>query len=310
MPWCSPTPPRPGGAPFLSAVLATARSPAGRLWPRAALSCDASVVEGDAVAGEPAARCAPAGPPGRAHQALVAKLVAVMAFVLVTVLVVAAVVSRGGHDVRPGGRRWHLGIGTPYARQIAADPDRGGYVVVSMLGVAAFALLFSTLTDSRWRDHGCARRVGDVLAAVKPRAASPSTLTAPDWLASSPLPRPGSAGGKSPGLALKGVYVGVLPPRLANFTTKASPADLASAPSARVGGHELHRRLRELERARSPAREGCEGGRREPPARSGSPTARSGSPPVEPGGSAASRSGPGGYRPRSRSVPRGFRPRR
>ena len=89
--------PRPGeGPPFLSAVLSN-----GALYPLAALAIvlplflpiAVEVVAGDSVAGEAQAgtlRYLLARPAGRTRL-LVAKLVAVLAFVLVTVLVVAGV---------------------------------------------------------------------------------------------------------------------------------------------------------------------------------------------------------------------------
>src|SRR3712207_6335685 len=89
--------PRPGeGPPFLSAVLTN-----GALFPLAALAIvlplflpiAVAVVAGDSVAGEAQAgtlRYLLARPAGRTRL-LVAKLVAVLAFVFVTVLVVAAV---------------------------------------------------------------------------------------------------------------------------------------------------------------------------------------------------------------------------
>ena len=89
--------PRPGeGPPFLSAVLTN-----GALFPLAALAIvlplflpiAVAVVSGDAVAGEAQAgtlRYLLVRPAGRTRL-LVAKLVAVIAFVLVTVLVVAGV---------------------------------------------------------------------------------------------------------------------------------------------------------------------------------------------------------------------------
>src|SRR3712207_7828500 len=89
--------PRPGeGPPFLSAVLTN-----GALYPLAALAIvlplflpiAVAVVAGDSVAGEAQAgtlRYLLARPAGRTRL-LAAKLLAVLAFVLVTVLVVAAV---------------------------------------------------------------------------------------------------------------------------------------------------------------------------------------------------------------------------
>ena len=150
--------PRPGeGPPFLSAVLRN-----GALYPLAALAIvlplflpiAVAVVAGDSVAGEAQAgtlRYLLARPVGRTRL-LVAKLVAVLAFVLVTVLVVAAVgyvVGRSMFDAQPVAGGTSVS-GTALApEQISGRTLLAiGYVAVSMLGVAAFALFFSTLTDS------------------------------------------------------------------------------------------------------------------------------------------------------------------
>jgi ABC-2 type transport system permease protein len=149
--------PRPGeGPPFLSAVLTN-----GTLYPLAALAIvlplflpiAVALIAGDAVAGEAQAgtlRYLLARPAGRTRL-LVAKLVAVFAFVLVTVLVVAAVgylVGQVFFEVQPIGGTALSGTSlTPV--QIAGRTVLAiAYVTVSMLGVAAFALFFSTLTDS------------------------------------------------------------------------------------------------------------------------------------------------------------------
>ena len=150
--------PRPGtGPPFLSAVLND-----GTLFPLAALGVvlplflpiAVAVLGGDAIAGETQTgtlRYLLARPVGRTHL-LLAKLVTVVAFVLLAVLVVAAVsavegrlllgdapttgtVSLSGSTLTPQ----DMGLRTVLAL---------GYVVVSMLGVAAVALFFSTLTTS------------------------------------------------------------------------------------------------------------------------------------------------------------------
>ncbi|GAA1434647.1 ABC transporter permease [Microlunatus lacustris] len=150
--------PAPGeGPPFLSAVLSD-----GTLFPLAALGVvlplflpiAVAVLGGDAIAGEAQTgtlRYLLARPVGRTRL-LVAKLVTVVAFVLLAVLVVFAVtavegrlllgdapatgtVSLSGSALTPA----DLGVRTALAL---------GYVVVSMLGVAAVALFFSTLTTS------------------------------------------------------------------------------------------------------------------------------------------------------------------
>ena len=150
--------PGPGeGPPFLSAVLSD-----GTLFPLAALGVvlplflpiAVAVLGGDAVAGEiqtGTLRYLLVRPVGRAHL-LVAKLVTVVVFVIIAVLVVAAVsavegrlllgrsttpgtVSLSGSTLTPGELAWRT------AAALA-------YVIVSMLGVAAIALFFSTLTTS------------------------------------------------------------------------------------------------------------------------------------------------------------------
>ena len=149
--------PRPGeGPPFLSAVLTN-----GALFPLAALAIvlplflpiAVALIAGDAVAGEALAgtlRYLLARPAGRTRL-LVAKLVSVFAFVAVTVVVVAGIGYLVGQllfDVQPvGGTSLSGTILTP-AELAGRTLLAIGYVTVSMLGVAAFALFFSTLTDS------------------------------------------------------------------------------------------------------------------------------------------------------------------
>lgn len=150
--------PRPGtGPPFLSAVLTD-----GTLFPLAALGVvlplflpiAVAVLGGDGIAGEAQTgtlRYLLVRPVGRTHL-LLAKLLTVVAFVLLAVLVVAAVsfvegrlllgqppvagtVSVSGSTLTQGQLAWRTALAL-------------GYVVVSMLGVAAMALFFSTLTSS------------------------------------------------------------------------------------------------------------------------------------------------------------------
>jgi ABC-2 type transport system permease protein len=149
--------PRPGEGPaFLSAVLTN-----GTLYPLAALAIvlplflpiAVALIAGDAVAGEAQAgtlRYLLARPAGRTRL-LVAKLVSVFAFVFVTVIVVAAVgyvVGRIFFDVQPIGGTSLGGTPLTTGQLVERTLLAIGYVSISMLGVAAFALFFSTLTDS------------------------------------------------------------------------------------------------------------------------------------------------------------------
>ncbi len=232
--------PRPGeGPPFLSAVLTN-----GQLFPLAALAIvlplflpiAVAVVSGDAVAGEAQAgtlRYLLARPAGRTRL-LLAKLVAVLAFVLVTVVVVAAVGYLVGtllFDAQPvaagtAGAATSTS-GTPLTpEELAARTLMAiGYVAVSMLGVAAFGLFFSTLTDS---PLGAALGALAVLVTSSLLftldAASPIAPYLPTryWLAFVDLFRdPILWRDVVRGLALQGVYVGVLlTAAWANFTTK------------------------------------------------------------------------------------------
>ena len=149
--------PRPGEGPvFLSAVLTN-----GTLYPLAALAIvlplflpiAVALIAGDSVAGEAQAgtlRYLLARPAGRTRL-LVAKLVSVLVFVFVTVVVVAVVgylVGRLLFDVQPIGGTSVSGTTLSPAQVAGRTVLAVGYVAVSMLGVAAFALFFSTLTDS------------------------------------------------------------------------------------------------------------------------------------------------------------------
>jgi ABC-2 type transport system permease protein len=236
--------PRPGQGPaFLSAVLHN-----GALFPLAALAIvlplflpiAVAVVAGDSVAGEAQAgtlRYLLARPAGRTRL-LVAKLVAVLAFVVVTVLVVAGVGYLIGVTL--------FEVAPPSVTTIAGPPTSGtsvsgtalttaelgqrslmaiGYIAVSMLGVAAFALFFSTLTDS---PLGATMGALAVLVASSLlftlNAASPIAPYLPTryWLAFVDLFRdPIHWRDVLRGLGLQAVYVGVLlTAAWANFTTK------------------------------------------------------------------------------------------
>jgi len=151
--------PRPGtGPPFLSAVLSD-----GTLFPLAALGVvlplflpiAVAVLGGDAIAGESQTgtlRYLLVRPVGRTHL-LLAKLTTVVAFVLLAVLVVAAVSYVEGRlllgEAPAGGGTVSLSGSTLSEDELGWRMALAlGYVVVSMLGVAAVALFLSTLTTS------------------------------------------------------------------------------------------------------------------------------------------------------------------
>jgi ABC-2 type transport system permease protein len=151
--------PQPGEGPaFLSAVLTD-----GTLFPLAALAIvlpllmpvAVAVVAGDAIAGEAqegTLRYVLTRPVGRTRL-LVAKLVGVLAFVLLAVVLVAAVAYVVGRLLLGDGDVTGVvtGIsGTSLTSQQLVERTlmSVGYVALSMLGVAALALLLSTVTDS------------------------------------------------------------------------------------------------------------------------------------------------------------------
>ncbi|MFL6097084.1 MAG: ABC transporter permease [Blastococcus sp.] len=226
--------PRPGEGPaFLSAVLTN-----GTLFPLAALGIvlplflpiAVAVVAADSIAGEAQAgtlRYLLARPAGRTRL-LVAKLVAVLAFVLVTVLVVAVVGYVLGQflfDAQPVAGTSVSGSSLTPEQLTGRTLLAIGYVAVSMLGVAAFALFFSTLTDSP-----LGATLGALAVLVTSSllftldAASPIAPYLPTryWLAFVDLFRdPIQWRDITRGLALQGIYVGVLlGAAWANFTTK------------------------------------------------------------------------------------------
>ena len=155
--------PRPGTGPaFLSAVLTD-----GKLFPLAALGIvlplflpiAVALNAGDAIAGEAQAgtlRYVLARPVGRTRL-LVAKLTSVMAFVVLTVLVVAVtayvvgVLLLGGSRVPTGGTVGTASIsgGTFSTQELMLRTGLAlAYAMVCMLGVAAIALFLSTVTRS------------------------------------------------------------------------------------------------------------------------------------------------------------------
>ena len=150
--------PRPGeGPPFLSAVLND-----GTLFPLAALGVvlplflpiAVAVLGGDAIAGETqpgTLRYLLVRPVGRTHL-LVAKLVTVVAFVILAVLVVSAVSYVEGRLLlgqSPAAGTVSLSGSTLTQGEITARTAMAlAYVIICMLGVAAVALFLSTLTTS------------------------------------------------------------------------------------------------------------------------------------------------------------------
>jgi ABC-2 type transport system permease protein len=156
--------PRPGtGPPFLSAVLTD-----GTLFPLAALGIvlplflpvAVAVVGGDSIAGEVQSdtlRYLLVRPVARARL-LVAKLVSIVAFVVLATLAVGAVAYVEGklflgHPQQQagaaGGGIVSVSGSTLSQTQLAERTAMAFvYVVLAMLGVAAIALLMSTLTDS------------------------------------------------------------------------------------------------------------------------------------------------------------------
>ena len=148
--------PRPGSGPvFLSAVLAD-----GTLFPLAALAIilplflpiAVAVIAGDAVAGEAQTgtlRYLLVRPVGRTRL-LVAKLISVVSFVLLAVVIVAATayvvgsLLLGDQPLAASVSGTTLTPGQVAFRTVLAI----GYITLSMLGVAAIALLLSTITDS------------------------------------------------------------------------------------------------------------------------------------------------------------------
>jgi ABC-2 type transport system permease protein len=226
--------PRPGQGPaFLSAVLTN-----GALFPLAALGIvlplflpiAVAVVGGDSIAGEAQAgtlRYLLARPAGRTRL-LVGKLVAVLVFVLVSVVVVAAVgylLGRLLFDAQPVTGTSFSGTTLTTGQLLGRTLLAIGYVTVSMCGVAAFALFFSTFTDS---PLGATLGALAILIAssllLTLDAASPIAPYLPTryWLSFVDFFRdPIQWRDVARGIGLQGVYVGVLlGGAWANFATK------------------------------------------------------------------------------------------
>jgi ABC-2 type transport system permease protein len=147
--------PRPGQGPaFLSAVLAN-----GALFPAAALAIvlpiflpvSVAVIAGDSIAGEASngtLRYLLVRPVARTRL-LVAKLIAVIAFVLLAVVVVAGVGYLVGTQLFGSGPLSSTsGTSLSTTQATLRTALAVGYVGFSMLGVASVALFLSTVTDS------------------------------------------------------------------------------------------------------------------------------------------------------------------
>jgi ABC-2 type transport system permease protein len=150
--------PRPGSGPaFLSAVLTD-----GTLFPLAAMAIvlplflpiAVAIQAGDAIAGEAqqgTLRYLLVRPVGRTRL-LLAKLVSVMAFVLLTLAIVAAtayvvgVLLLGNGDI--GQTTTVSGTALSQQQLIGRTFLALGYALLCMLGVAAIALFLSTVVDS------------------------------------------------------------------------------------------------------------------------------------------------------------------
>jgi ABC-2 type transport system permease protein len=226
--------PAPGEEPaFLSAVLSN-----GALFPAAALAIvlplflpvAVAVVGGDAVAGEASGgmlRYLLLRPVGRTRL-LVAKLVALVAYVLAAVALVAAtsyaigIALLGGE---PAAVTSVSGAQLSTAELVARTAAAVGYVCVSMLGVGAIALFLSTVSDSALGatlGALAALVASQVLVTLGAAASVAPYLPTRYWLAWIDLFRdPIAWRDIQRGLAIQAVYVAVfLAAAWANFATK------------------------------------------------------------------------------------------
>jgi ABC-2 type transport system permease protein len=149
--------PQPGQQPaFLSAVLAN-----GTLFPAAALAIvlpiflpvATAVVAGDSIAGEAASGVLRylLVRPVRRTTLLLAKLIALIVFVVVAVVAVALsayVLGVNLFHAEPGAVTSVSGPSLSLTQLLLRIVAAVGYVAVSMLGVGATAMFFSTLADS------------------------------------------------------------------------------------------------------------------------------------------------------------------
>jgi ABC-2 type transport system permease protein len=226
--------PRPGEGPaFLSAVLSN-----GILYPAAALALvlpiflpvAVAVVGGDSVAGEAAPgmlRYLLVRPVGRTRL-LVAKLVALVVFVLLAVVLVAVSALIVG-KLLLGGETGAVTSVSGASLSTTQVVLRMGYamlyIAVSMLGVGAIALFLSTVTDSSLGaalGALAALVTSQVLVTLDAAASVQPYLPTRYWLAWIDFFRePILWRDISRGLAIQGVYVLVfLAAGWANFATK------------------------------------------------------------------------------------------
>jgi ABC-2 type transport system permease protein len=226
--------PGPGEEPaFLAAVLTN-----GALFPAAALAIvlplflpvAVAVVGGDAVAGEAGAgtlRYLLLRPVGRTRL-LVAKLVALTAFVLAAVVLVALTSYAVGVSLfpaEPSAVTSVSGVTLSTGELVARIAGAVGYIAVSMLGVGAIALFLSTLTDSPLGaalGALAALVASQVLVALDAAASVAPYLPTRYWLAWIDLFRdPIPWRDIQRGLAIQVVYVAIfLAAAWANFATK------------------------------------------------------------------------------------------
>jgi ABC-2 type transport system permease protein len=234
-----PPPPGQGGA-FLSAVLRD-----GSLYPAAAMALvvpvflpiAVAVLAGDSIAGEASAgtlRYLLVRPVGRTRL-LVAKLVTLIAYVLLAVAMVVAtsyvtgVLLFGSQPAaavgEPGGVTSLSGAPLTPAQLFLRLLGAAGFVTVSMLGVAAIALFLSTLTDSALGAALGALAVlvaSEVLVTLDAAASVRPYLPTRYWLAWVDFFRePVFWRDIERGVAVQAVYVGLLlAASWANFMTK------------------------------------------------------------------------------------------
>jgi ABC-2 type transport system permease protein len=233
--------PPPGqGSAFLSAVLRD-----GSLYPAAAMAMvvpvflpvAVAVIAGDSVAGEAAGgtlRYLLVRPVGRTRL-LVAKLVALMAFVLLAiaaVVVTSYVTGRLLFGSAPPAAVGQAGgvtslSGSPLTPTQLLERLLGavGFVAVSMLAVAAIALFLSTLTDSALGAALGALAVlvaSEILVTLDAAASVKPYLLTRYWLAWIDFFRqPIFWRDIERGLAVSGVYIGLLlAASWANFMTR------------------------------------------------------------------------------------------
>jgi ABC-2 type transport system permease protein len=237
--------PPPGQGPaLLSAVLSN-----GSLFPAAALAVvlpiflpvAVAVVAGDAIAGEASSgmlRYLLARPVGRTRL-LVAKLIALIAFVLVAVLAVAGTsyvtgrllfgdkpVAVGSNGITTNVIATSLsGTSLTPADVLVRTAGAVTFIAVSMLGVGAIALFLSTLTDSALvaaLGAMAALITSGVLVALNSAAAISPYLPTRYWLAWIDFFRQPILWRQiDQGYAIQGVYVVVfLAAAWANFATK------------------------------------------------------------------------------------------